>query len=205
MNDEEKKAEVIRLFEDLTEPAPPPSPPTPSTITINGDGNVIGNGNTVVNTGIYRPKIRIEYHPDERHIAQEQAATLKRLVEEIVNLEKRVKQRPKGYGVVWSSLNQRFKVNSYVLIARDDYPAAEKYLRMWIGRLSSGKSAHYKDPDWRDRKRRFIFANTKGALDGRRRAYMLERFATDRFNALDDAQVAQLYHAVAGWKADTDS
>lgn len=169
MNDEEKKAEIIRLFEDVTEPAPPPSPPTPSTITISGDRNVIGNGNTVVNTGIYRPKVRIEYHPDERHIAPEQAATLKRLVEEIVNLEKRVKQRPKGYGVVWSSLNQRFKVNSYVLIARDDYPAAEKYLRVWIGRLSSGKSAHYKDPDWRDRKRRFIFANTKGALDGRRR------------------------------------
>lgn len=200
MSDEEKKAEIIRLFEDLTEPASlqPPAPSSP--ITISGDGNVIGNGNIIVNTVTYRPKIRLEYHSDERHITPEQAATLKRLVGEIVETELYLKRRPKSYGVVYSALNQHFRVPTYLLIAREDYALAERYLRSWLGRLSSTRSAPKKDPHWRERRRKYIFANTKGFLDERRRIYMIQHFGTDHLTSLDDQQIEQLYRAVASWK-----
>lgn len=197
MSDEEKKAEIVRLFESLTEPAPA----APTTLpTISGNGNVVGNSNTVINTTTYRPKIRIDYHPDERHITPEQAAILKRLVGEIVETERYVKQIPKSYGAVYSALNQHFKVITYILIAREDYDLAERYLRCWLGRLSSARSAPKKDTHWRERRRKYIFANTKGALDAQRRTCMMERFGTDAFTALDDSQVEQLYRIVASWK-----
>lgn len=132
-------------------------------------------------------------HPGE-------SAILKRLVGEIVETERYVKQRPKSYGAVYSALNQHFKVITYILIAREDYDLAERYLRCWLGRLSSARSAPKKDPHWRERRRKYIFANTKGALDAQRRTCMMERFGTDAFTALDDSQVEQLYRIVASWK-----
>lgn len=198
MSDEEKKAEIVRLFESLTEPAP--AAPATLPLTISGNSNVVGNNNTVFNTTTYRPKVRIDYHPDERHITPDQAAKLKHLVSEIVETEHYIKQRPKSYGAVYSALNQHFKVITYVLIAREDYDLAERYLRCWLGRLSSARSAPRKDPHWRERRRKYIFANTKGEMDERRRTYMLERFGTDAFTALDDSQVEQLYRVVASWK-----
>lgn len=201
MSDEEKKAEIVRLFKDHAKPEPAGNSPS---IVINGDGNVVGNGNTVVKTESYRPKIKVEYHPDDGHITPEQAATLKRLVGEIVEAETVLKQRPKSFGAVYSALNQRFRVNTYLLIPREDYDQAERYLRSWLGRLSSARSAPKKDPNWRDRKRKFIFANTKGVLDDRRKTYMLGRFGTESFSVLDDEQVEQLYRAVADWKQRTE-
>lgn len=189
------------MFQKHTQPETTANPP----IAINGDGNVVGNSNTVVKTESYRPQIKVKYCPNDAQITPEQAATLKRLVGEIVEAEDFLKQRPKSFGAVYAALNRRFKVNTYVLIAREDYDQAARYLRSWLGRLAAAHSAPKKDPNWRDRKRKFIFANTKGTLDARRRAYMMDRFGTESFTALDDEQVKQLYRAVATWKrSDSD-
>ncbi len=200
-NDEEKKAEIVRLFKDHAKPEPLGNSPS---IAINGDGNVIGNSNTVVKTETYRPKIKMEYRSGDEHLTPEQAATLKRLVGEIVELEKQIKQRPKSFGAIYTALNRRFKVHTYLLITQEDYDKAKKYLREWLGRLSSARSAPKNDPEWRDRKRKYIFANTKGLFGDRRKAYMHEHFGTESFSALDDTQVEKLYRAVAGWKQRTE-
>jgi hypothetical protein len=90
---------------------------------------------------------------------------------------------------------------SYHLIRAEDYTRAETFLRQWIGRLSSMKSAPTKLPDWRRRKYAYIHANVKQLdAEARLRALLHDGYGVDTLVALDDAQLAAVYQSVAGWK-----
>ena len=123
-------------------------------IAIGGDNSgIVAGRDVIINQSPPPPqKVRAVVPVTEEHISNEQRAELQRLVREIVELETKVKRNPKSYAAVWGSLNAKLKVSEYKLIARDDFPKAEKYLREWIGRLSNTKTAQRKDGDWRKRK-----------------------------------------------------
>lgn len=161
----------------------------------------IHNWGPIILGGLSRPKVKVVLQPGPEHIDQKKAATLKSLVSEIVRLEKLVKRSPKSYAAVWTALTARCRVTSYHLILDVDYPKAEKFLREWIGRLSSAKSAHLKDGNWRNRKFSYIFANVKQLdADAILRAQLLERYGSESMKDLTDDELEALYRLVAGWK-----
>lgn len=174
-------------------------------IDVNGDFNGQVAGGDIIN--IHHaphqpaPKLNVVIQPGPEHIADEQRAKLKALVDDIVKLESIARRAPKPHSAIWSALNKRLKTTSYHLIKAADYDKAEKFLREWIGRLSSTKTAAKKDPDWRKRKYSFIFTNVKQlAASERLTLHLRERYQVVSVKELDDTQLAALYHAVSDWK-----
>lgn len=147
------------------------------------------------------PRIRVVCAPGPQHIGDTHKATLKRLVDEIVQLEKAVKKAPKGYATVWKALCAKMRCTSYHLIHTDNAAAAEGWLRQWLGRLSSAKSAPDQDPDWRKRKFAYINVNVR-QLDAHARlsALLAADYQVTTLSALSDVQLATVYQQVAGWK-----
>lgn len=146
-------------------------------------------------------KIKIVIQPGPDHISEKKKAELKSLVTEVVRLESLIKREPKGFAAVWNALDKKCQVSSYHLILNTDFAKAEKFLREWIGRLSSAKSAHSKDPGWRNRKFSYIFTNVKQlAAEEALRAHLRERYSTDSMKGLSDTDLEAVYHVVAGWK-----
>lgn len=148
-----------------------------------------------------KPKIKVVVATGPEHVSEEQKAKLKELVAEVVRLESLIKRTPKTFASVWSALNGKIRVSSYHLILGKDAPKAEKYLREWIGRLSSAKSAPGKDAKWRNRKYSYIFTNVKQlSAEAILRERLLERHDTDSMKGLSDAHLEAIYQLVAGWK-----
>jgi hypothetical protein len=191
---EELKAKVIELFQNSAQD-------NPAATTVTGNGNIVGNGNFVVRTEKIIHKTIVRPEPGLEHITEDQAASLQRLVKEVVDLEEKVKRQPKGYPAVWRSLNARMKVASYRMIPFSKYPSAEKYLRNWLGRLNSSKSAPKKNGNWRNQRYRHNHAVAKKYdLYDKMRAYMLDKFDAQSQRDLDNTELDQLYRRMAAWK-----
>ena len=148
-----------------------------------------------------RPRIKVVIQPGPECISDAQKAKLKELVSEIVRLEALVRRKPRSFSSVWLGVNAKAKVTSYHLITQANYPKAEKFLREWIGRLSSAKSAHIKDINWRNRKFIYIFTNVKHlGANTLLRAHLLNRYGSDSMKELSDDDLDAVYGLVAGWK-----
>lgn len=178
---------------------------TQPSIAINGSTNVIGfvqNGATVnqIKTDKHVTTVKAEVKPGEDHITQEQAAKLTALVNEIVELEAKLKQKPKTHRSVWGTLNAHMGVTRYLLIPAIGYERAEKYLRQWLGRLNSGKSASVKDGDaWRKRKYAYIKINSKDDPDSVDR-YLAKNFGASSLSDLSNDELEKVYRYVAAKK-----
>lgn len=166
-------------------------------------GVIAGAGSTVhqVNTQKHITKTTAEVKPGIEHITDEQRASLKRLVDEIVELESkyRTAQSAKGHQTVWLSLNKKMKVPKYSLIPLDKYEVARKYLQSWIGRLSDTKTAKKTDTD-AVRKRQYAYIHTnlqKLGLEDWYRNYLQERHGVTSSTELDNVRLKQAYQAVA--------
>ncbi|MDO8933603.1 MAG: hypothetical protein Q7U97_14510 [Rhodocyclaceae bacterium] len=147
------------------------------------------------------PKPRVVIQPGPEHIAEGQRVTLQGLVDEVVRLEAVARREPKAHQSVWRALNARMKASSYHLILAADYVRAEKFLREWIGRLSSTKSAAKKDPDWRKRKYSYIFVNVKQLDKGKALDDLLnDRYGGASVKDITDEELTAVYQTVAGWK-----
>lgn len=148
-----------------------------------------------------KPKVKVVIQPGPDCIDEEQKNRLKALVAEVVRLEGLVRRTPRSFSSVWVGVNAKAKATSYHLITQANYPRAEKFLREWIGRLSSAKSAHVKDAHWRSRKFSYIFANVKQLdADAVLRAQLLARYGSESMKDLSDDELEAVYRLVAGWK-----
>lgn len=174
-------------------------------IKIDGDFNGQMAGGDIINIhqapATPAPKLKVIIQPGPEHIGDEDRAKLKALVDDIVKLESIARRAPKPHAAVWSALNKKLKTTSYHLIKTADCGKAEKFLREWIGRLSSTKAAVKNDPNWRKRKYSFIFTNVKQLAAGDRlTTHLRDRYSVGSVKDLDDTQLAALYHAVSDWK-----
>lgn len=169
------------------------------------NNNVIYGDNSVINSGTinniktekYTTKTKAIVEPNEIHISEDTARTLQDLVKEIVELEEKVKKAPKSYQAVWSSLNKHCGVATYRLIPVEKTDKAIAYLRKWIGRLSSSKSAPKKVGNaWRSKKYAYIKINTKG-LEDWLMLHLQNKYAVSSITELDDAQLQKVYQSVA--------
>ena len=171
-----------------------------------GAGNVVHfmNGGTVnmISTPKHVTRTTAKVEPGKQHISEGQAAKLTALVQEIVELEAKLKKAPKSFRAVWGALNSHCGVTRYLLIAVEDYDKAEKYLRQWIGRLSSMASAPVADNDaWRKRRYAFIKINTKDDEGSAWLAtYLTRTFGKTTLTDLDDSGLDRTYRAVASRK-----
>lgn len=172
-------------------------------LEIHGDvyGQVAGGDIHNHGTVVIAPKIKIVTKPGPEHIGQKKAATLQMLVTEIVRLEELINGKVRHFASVWRALNARLKVTSYHLILDKDYPKAEKYLREWIGRLSSKPEASARDSNWRNRKFTYIFTNVR-QLDAEEafRRHVELNLKLESLRKLDDYGLEKLYRTVAEWK-----
>jgi len=166
-------------------------------------GNIaVVNGGTVhqVHTQHHVHKTIAEVKPGEEHIDDGQASALQMLVGDVFSLEQKLKAQPKTKAAIWASLNAHCGVPKYRLIKREDFTRAEKYLRQWIGRLSSMASAPVKDGDsWRKRKYAYIKINAKDdptAVD----KYIARNFKATSLTELSNDELEQVYRYVAGRK-----
>lgn len=177
-------------------------------IKIVGNNNIAGTSITVIKTEevVVKPKVKVT--PGEGCITDKQAALIRNLVAEIVTLEKQLKQRPKHYAQVYGALfrhlsknKRRPEITSYRLIPLDKFNEAETYLRSWIGRLSSLKTAPKKDSNWRKRKYAYIHTNIKQfSLETKLREYLQQKFGVTSLKDLSDEELQKTYQAVAYWK-----
>jgi hypothetical protein len=185
-----------------------------ASVAVKGDnagGMICGNvvGIDIVHSGATVNQITMERHvertiakvePSDEHISDEQAASLKELVEQVVTTEQKLKQTPKGQRTVWSALNAHCGVPSYRLIKLEDFAKAQKYLHQWLGRLSSMATAPVKDGDaWRKRKYAYIKINSKNDPDIVDR-YIARNFQASSLSDLSNDELEQVYRDVASKK-----
>lgn len=176
--------------------------------TNNFHGNVAnsvfaGSGSTIhqVNTQQHITRTKADVKPGIEHITDEQKANLKRLVDEIVELESkyRTAKSAKNHQAVWRSLNAKLKVTSYHFIPLEKYETAKKHLQSWVGRLNSLKTAKTRNADG-VRKSRYAFVHTnlkQFGLEEWFRGYLQDRHGVSSMTELDDKRLDQAYHAVA--------
>jgi transcriptional regulator with XRE-family HTH domain len=173
-------------------------------VAIQSSTNVIGvmNGGTVhqIKTEKVNHITKAEVKPGDEHISEGQAAKLTELVNEIVEIEAKLKKAPKTHRAVWGALNAHMGVTRYRLIPLIGFEKAEKYLRQWIGRLNSMASAPTKDGDaWRKRKYAYIKINSKddpSSID----LYIARNFKATSLTELSNDELEQVYRYVAGRK-----
>jgi hypothetical protein len=168
-----------------------------------GSANVIALNHgpiTMIATQRHITNTKAEVKPGDEHISEDQAVTLTALVGDVVELEAKLKQKPRGHRAVWGALNAHCGVTRYRLIAHGDFPKAEKYLRQWIGRLNSMASAPVKDGDaWRKRHYAYIKINSKDDPDWITR-YLAKTFGATSLTELSNEQLEKTYRAIASRK-----
>lgn len=148
-----------------------------------------------------QPVVKVVVPTGPEHITEEQRLKLKALVDEVVRLEKLVKRAPKHYGAVWKAVCGKVRASQMKLILVENYSKAEQFLREWIGRLSSTKSAPKKDPEWRKRRYAYIFTNIKQLGAGEQlNRHLQAKFGAASLKDLPDDDLSTVYQTVASWK-----
>jgi len=207
MNEEEKKAKVVKLFADAAKPKRAPRRnPAGNVINIktgNGDGN--GIGNTIIKTEKVITRTTAKPQPGSEHINEDQVRRLHDLKDEILRLESLGKRDPATPQRVWSALNKKMRVGAMRMIPAAKFKDAEKYLLTWRAQLTDKASVQKKAPDTvRKRRIAYIQANMKKLdIESRVRDYMEKHFGGRSLSDLPDLKsIERVYRYVAGVKKD---
>lgn len=102
--------------------------PSPS-VVVSGDGNIVGNGNTVIVRPV-RKRVVANVQPGSVHISDAQAARLQQLVGDIAASGLATHQK------VWAALARRYTIPQYRLLPAASFDDAERYLVRWIARAA---------------------------------------------------------------------
>lgn len=71
-----------------------------------------------------------EFTPDERHITSEQAAKIKSLIDELVDMDVSAgKDQGRSYGMWWKMFNNQFRITTYRELPRESFEEAALFLR----------------------------------------------------------------------------
>ncbi len=172
-------------------------PPNIQIIVNNSHGVAVAgrDAHVYVNSSVKR---LTQYSPGPNDITGEQANKLKDKVNEIVDLEQKVKKKPKTYGAVWNALNRKMGVTYYREIKKEQFEKAMLYLSQWAGRLKTSLKRTDED-EWRKETQKAIFAAarnqlrwTKDALD----AYIYERYGKESIRDLSKEELEQLKNVI---------
>jgi transcriptional regulator with XRE-family HTH domain len=170
--------------------------------SVSGNGNIVGSiagGDIYLNTTV---KKTYKYEYQKGDLLEAQAAKLTQLVNEIVELEKEVKRKPKSHAAVWNALKRKFNVAYYRKIREEDFPAAEAYLMMWRGRLTRPLK-RIDNAEYRKMRYKSIFTMaqknlgwTKNDVDN----YIYELYNKDSIRDITDKELENLYQRIYAMK-----
>lgn len=174
---------------------------------VNGGTNVIGNHTTVhvhADTKKIRPLMEPVPPPVDR-ITDEQAAVLKSLHYQWVELSAAVKTRAKPITAqqAWVGINRAGQSRTYTHMRQVNFPAACAYVQQQMAILRSGKVARRRDPKWRTSrigaiKARCINQLGNGFAYG---PYIAKQFNAQSLTELDDDQLEATYRHILKLKA----
>lgn len=155
-------------------------------------------GNLVVEKHITRKVVKTD--PTNEHIDESQKLILRKLVDDVVATEAKLKAKPRTHQGVFRTMNAHCGVTQYALIKKEDFEKARTYLHQWLGRLNSMASAPVKDGDeWRKRRYAYIKVNSKTPeTDAQVKAYMKRNFSADSLTELSNEELERVYRYVAG-------
>jgi hypothetical protein len=187
---------------DLMRSASPSHDQVPHGVKINGDGNIVGSGNTVIKTEKHVTKTIAKPSPGSEHITEEQVGRLHKLKDEIIRLESMAKKDPATPGRVWGAVNRICGVGAMRMIPVQKFKKAENYMLQWIGRLTDTKSVKNKDPEGvRNKRIAYIKLNSKDPeIKKAVSTYMLDRFNANSLKDLDLPDLERVYRYVASKK-----
>jgi hypothetical protein len=203
-----KRLRLIKALDGATPKRPPkPRAKKPPSIDIKGNGNIVGDGNTIHNGPPPRPRVVVPAQPGVEHITDAQAAELKALVDEIVAESAAVKKRPTTHAAIFSALNKEMGATSYKLILLQNFEKAKAFLMQRRAITRAQPSAKKKIDGWRASTIGAIHARCREFADGtaRRKAYMVKNMGTDSMKECSDEQLEQVRKHVFGWKRLTTS
>lgn len=200
MSDQSDKITRLRTALNEAVPANPKrAPHSKPAIAVNGDGNIVGNGNTMIKTDrvIHRPRIVVK--TGDGVVTADQKGRLMQLVKDWMTLRNAVRKTTLSYAAAWSAVNKKAGVNSYSEIPTEKFPAIEKWLLQQIAIVNSMPSAPAKSTHWRNDRIKGIQSrcNELGIQD-KRKAYMLNAFGKESLTLLSDADVEKVYRWAMG-------
>lgn len=195
------REEITELMRSAT-PCDSPVTGHDQSVTVNGDGNIVGNGNTVIKTEKYSPKVVVKPVPGAEHITESQVRRLHDLKDKVIKLELLAKKNPVTHQQVWIKVNKACGVGRMRMIPLDKFKTAEKCLLQWIGRLNDTKSVKKKDPGTvRNSRLAYIHAKMKSLdIEDQVREYLVKNFAVDSMKDLNQLELEKVYRYVASKK-----
>lgn len=181
---EEKKNQLVSLVKASVKPPRQRAKPA---VRIEGDHNIVGDGNTVIHTQTVRRVNRID--PSKSELTSAQRLRLRELVNEWVAVHNRVRlrARPLTHAAAWSSFQRKFRVNSYHDLPADRFDEACRWLQKRRAMIDGMKTAPARDEAWRKRQIAYIKARCKNQL-GDEYAYL--PYITKRFGKTSLADLA---------------
>lgn len=195
--DDDKKSNVIDLFKSASKPKRAIG--SKPTISVNGDSNIIGDGNTVIKTEkiIHRPKVEVK--TGDGVVTSEQKARLQQLVKDWMATRSSVRKSELSYGAAWTSVNKKAGVNSYHEIPSTKFKSVETWLLKQIAIIHSMPSAPAKSTQWRSSRIKGIQSRcTELGIQDDRKKYMLKTFGKDSLTLLSDADIDRVYRWAMG-------
>jgi len=170
---------------------------------INGNNQI--NGNIIAGNFYHNTKVKEvnPYSPSEDDITEEQAFHLKELITKIVELEKEVKIKPKGYAAVWNAFKKYCKVSTYRAIKKSDYARSEAYLNKWNGRLKKTKAFASDEEKYRKDRYRAIHSAARINLKWSKEDidnYIFDQYQKESMKDLSKLELENLYTRIMNMK-----
>ncbi len=126
--------------------------------------SVLGSNNTL---NISPRKINKNIiQPTSIHITQEQATIIKKLIDDLVAIDDKAgkiqnnEDRKQGYGKYWGKFKKKFKITNYLLLPKEHFNEAEKWLRQQIG-MARPKLKRTNKIEWRKEHYTGIYTRSK--------------------------------------------
>lgn len=171
--------------------------------TITGNGNVIGDGNTV--NYYHEPPVvqkKVYVKTGDGVLTATQKAKINDLFKDWMGARDAVRKSTVEIRSLRAAFNKYMSVNSYHEIKQEDFDKAIKWLQRQMGIVNSMPSAASKNPNWR--KSRYTSIKAKcNEFDGgieRQKKYITEKYGVKSLTELTDEQLESTYRHVRGWR-----
>lgn len=189
------KDEAIRR---ITETAarvlkPKPTDQVPAAARVEGDGNVVGNGNVIVMVADAGPAANDPPMDDQTE------AALDDLVNEVVFHESLKKGKPLRHGAVWVQVRKALDVGRRRLTV-SEAARADRYLRGWLAKVAAVAPAPEHDEKWRKRRvAKILQAAQQNGHERRLDQLLAMRYSATVLLELGDDQLDEIFGIVSTW------
>lgn len=164
---------------------------------------IIGASNIELNQNTTKI-IRNVVQPSGNHITEEQSHTIKRLIDDIVEIivstSKSGTTKGKYYPLWWKKLYDKYEITSYKLLPRDKFNNAESWLHQQIAILRP-KLRRNNNDEWKNQHYKAIYAKANSLNLSKEELYqvVMDKLELENISSLkdlNDRQLKQFYDKI---------